>query len=148
MSIRTKIPHALAAEARAWFETTTRPDGVEYWRTKHGRPDWVTDLCRAAHDGMLPDDHKYAFIVEALDYLSDEGNDPDEYAPEADVYTSDLLAWLSSNVTRSGYVDQARSYGLMDAITDLNTQIAIGQVEEKREVFTLVLRFLGNRNED
>jgi hypothetical protein len=143
----------LAEEALAWFEyRKRRPDQEEaQWFHKDGAPSWITDLCRAAHDTgggdlMLPDDYRYEYLVDALDYLA-EGHDPDDYWPDADVYNSDLLAWLGSHLGRAGYVDEARKEGLFGRETDTYAQIGAGQVQEKREVFGLVLTFLQWRAE-
>lgn len=130
----------VAKDAERYFETAKRTDGGSFLRTKDGTPDWVTDLIREAHDGMLPDDWRYDCIHAALEAIADgdeEGNDfADAYV---DVYTSDLHAWLASNNTRSSYVD--------DAITEMGRSdrgidgdIATGQYMEACEVFASVLQ--------
>lgn len=67
-------------------------------------------------------------------------------ALEADVYTSDLTAWLSSAVSRMEYVNEAVSQGLVSTEDfDLSSALQAGQLEEKREVFESVLNSLNNR---
>ncbi len=126
-----------AKEALAYFEKANRTNGVEFWKVKDGAPQWVTDLCFASHsDGaMLPDDWRYVFIVEALVALEEE------IELEPDIYTSELTAWLASNVNRVGYVDDARDEwgGDLKSIFD---ELQLGQLTEKREVFDQVTAFL------
>src|SRR5260370_17043414 len=97
-----------ADEAYRYFEKATRTsNGAEFWRVKDGAPEWVQELCFAAHDAgdIFPDDWRYHFIVEALAAPSEEGEDD----TEADIWTSDLCAWLASNLNRGSYVDDAVS---------------------------------------
>lgn len=97
-----------ATEAREWFEVATRANGAAFYRAKDAAPQWITDLCRTAHDGMMPDDHKYEYIVDALDALSqcEDADEADDYLSDVDVYTSDLCAWLGSHGERPGYCDR------------------------------------------
>ena len=126
-----------AKEALAYFEKANRTNGVEFWKVKDGAPQWVTDLCFASHSegAMLPDDWRYVFIVEALVALEEEID------LEPDIYTSELCAWLASNVNRVGYVDDARNEwgGDLKSIFD---ELQLGQLTEKREVFDQVTAFL------
>jgi len=126
-----------AKEALAYFEKANRTNGVEFWKVKDGAPQWVTDLCFSAHSegAMLPDDWRYVFIVEALVALEEE------IELEPDIYTSELCAWLASNVNRVGYVDDARDEwgGDLKSIFD---ELQLGQLTEKRDVFDQVTAFL------
>ena len=126
-----------AKEALAYFEKAIRTNGAEFWKVKDGAPQWVTDLCFSAHSegAMLPDDWRYVFIVEALVALEDETE------LEADIYTSELCAWLASNVNRVGYVDDARDERGRDA-KSIFDELQLGQLTEKREVFDQVTAFL------
>lgn len=141
---------AKAQEVRSWFEQTKRPGQDEpIWTMKAGHPEWVMDMVFKAHEQgqVLPDDYKYAFIVESLDRI-EETDDPDEAANEieADVYTSDLYAWLTSLMSRQGYVDEAvQEFGEPGGIVD---QIMLGQVREKHEVYWTVLNFLRKQIEE
>jgi hypothetical protein len=145
----------LAREAGECFERAQRPDGGEYVRVRDGSPAWVTDLVRAAHDdaGMLPDDWRFRTIEEALDAIAEAveyGTDLEdaggEFADGTSVYTSDLLAWLGSHLSRIGYVDSARDeFGTRESITD---DISMGQYMERREVYGQVLDALRERADD
>lgn len=142
----------LAAEAAGYFETAERADGSSFVRTKDNRPDWLTELIYEAHGDLLPDDWRYACISAALDFI-EEGCDPDDGPSEfadghVDVYTHARLAWLSSNLTRPGYVDEARSEGLTSSETDIVEAIGVGQYLEAQEVFASVYQSLTNRLEE
>lgn len=103
---------------------------------KDDRPDWVQELCHSAHGDMLPDDWRYEFIQDALNALEeDEDNEPD--VDNLYPYNADRLDWLSSNLNRAGYCDEAMEEigGEFSGIFDT---IAIGMQAELREVFALV----------
>lgn len=119
-----------------------RREGQDHdiWITKDGTPQWMTNIFHKAHGDMLPDDWKYEFIVEALAYLS-EGNDPDEYHPEPDIYYHELNSWFASHLERAGYVDEAvREYGHSDQ--GVSGDIGYGQMFEKEEVYHSILQSL------
>lgn len=136
----------LAAEVYDALETKTRTDGTEFISLKDGAPEWMTDLCREAHGNMLPDDHRYAFILEAVEALM-EADDPDDIDMEADIYNHDLITWLGSHGYRPGYCDEAREEFVGEPGT-LIDQIMLGQAYEKQEVLGLVRSFLENRLEE
>lgn len=130
------------------FETRTRDDGSEFVALKDSAPEWASDFVREAHGTeILPDDYRYRWISEALDLLAeaDDPSDPDlhgEFMDGASIYTHDLLAWLSSNLTRIAYCDQAaEDFGTKDD-ADLTSRIQLGQALERSEVFHNVLREL------
>ena len=157
MSTMTDQLHKIAAEAYACFETATRDNGSEFVRVKEGSPEWVTDLVRKAHgDDFLPDDWRYETIRSALGFIADEATDksaptsdrdPDDASAEfadsqVDVYTSELIAWMGSNLRRVGYVDEAvEEYG-GELAGDIVRQIMLGQYAEAEEVYALTLNAL------
>jgi hypothetical protein len=133
---------ALASELDKALYRDTRTNGDEFIRLRDNSPDWMSDALFAAHGNMLPDDHRYEFIQEAANLIS-QADDLDEggYEMEADVYNADLLRWLASDLTRAFYVDEAmESYGNNDS--DTYTRIATGQASEKRETYELLLQSL------
>jgi hypothetical protein len=142
---------SFAIVARSYFVQHERSEGDTIWTLHDDRPEWVRDLCHAAHDagGMLPDDWRYQFIVEALDAIEghdDEGEARDSI--EADAYTSDLCRWLASRADRTGYVDDACEEWGDDAPAGIVDRIMMGQFMEKREVFDSVLASLSSMAED
>lgn len=126
------------------METKRRDSGDEFVSLKKGHAGWMRDITREAHSKMAPDDYKYRFIELALQAISSHDSmDEALDSLEADPYNADLLAWLSSNLTRSSYVDDAvKNFGMTSDSFDTMAVIGMGQVEEKREVFSLVLRGL------
>jgi hypothetical protein len=111
-------------------------------------PEWFADLCRTAHNGMMPDDWKYEFIQDALNALSD-ADEWDEVEPDVDSlypYTTDRLNWLASRLERTGYCDEALADGW--AVDSTANLIAVGLSIELREVFGIVRAFLQDRAEE
>lgn len=91
-----------------YFERATRDDGTRYTRLRDDRPEWLQDAVYAAHDGELPNDWRY----EQCKYIAgtiDDGNDDAMDIADAltDTYTHDLLTWVSGDLNRVGYVDEA-----------------------------------------
>src|SRR5690606_31497684 len=127
----------LAKEARSWFEHRSW-----YWVIKDGAPEWVRELAWVAHaEGeILPDDFRYCFIVEALEALVE---DPEEPYLEPDIDTRKLINWLDDYSSyRMGLVDEVVSElgwsGLFKALQ-------AGQLKEKEEVLGIVKQFLENQ---
>lgn len=95
-----------------YFERKTRENGDAFYTLTDDRPDWLHEAVRDAHEGEMPDDWRYETccnIAHALDdeYLVTE-DDVFEWADgQVDVYTSDLLRWLSDNLNRASEVDEA-----------------------------------------
>jgi len=139
-----------ATLARTFFEQDKRTDGTEYWRATNAAPDWVSPLlCRAAHDGMLPDDWRYRFTVDALDILSETDNE-DEITErldnDVDVYYGALALWLASHSERFGYCDEAAEELGADKMP-ISQRIQIGQLAERREVLNAVRAFLAEMDD-
>lgn len=142
----------LAAYAESWFVRKSRDNGDSFESLRDGRPEWLSDLVYSAHDGLLPDDWKYSTVRAALDRISeseaetrdDAMDESSSFADEAvDVYTSDRYSWLSSNLTRSGYVDEAtETFG---AAADVVEAIGRGQYLEAEEIYGLVCEGLDSR---
>lgn len=143
---RDKI-RILAGEALAWFECRKRDDGTEYWALQKDAPDWVKTLVWAAHNKgeFLPEDFRYLFIVEALEALAENPEEP-EILLEPDVYLSELIKWLDARPGyRISFVDNAVSEfgwsGLFHALQ-------AGQLWEKEYVLDTVREFLENEIEE
>lgn len=109
----------LASEMSRAFMVDTRANGDKFTRLRDGSPEWMQDVCRAAHDSaaMLPDDVRYEMIEDACDAIaeaSEEDGDQEDFtdarssmADGGSVYTNDQTAWLASRVDRYAYVDEA-----------------------------------------
>lgn len=137
-----------ASEANRWFTRDKRNDGKEFVKVKDGAPEWVTSLCRAAHNNanIWPNDWRYEFIEDALTALENG----DEDCPDLDdkyPYTASRLQWLSSHLDRPGRCDEANEEygGEVKGITDL---IGLGMQHEMREVFDCVKAWLKKHIEE
>jgi len=144
--IREKI-RILAGEALSYLERRKRHDGTEYWALEDGAPEWVKSLVWAAHDKgeILPDDARYLFVVESLEALAENPDEPESLL-EPEAYTSQLLSWLEASPSyRINLVDKAVSEfgwsGLFNALQ-------AGQLREKEEVLALVRAFLEQKIEE
>lgn len=132
------------------FHVKTRDNGDTFYCGKDNVPHYISDLCRDAHDGMMPDDYKYQYIVEALEYIDDNLDPLDDslddidcyYACEPDYMNHDLLKWLSSHLDRMEYVDHVLSG--METHT-LSTALMIAQIEERTEVMQAVINWIGSK---
>jgi len=138
---------SLAKEALKYFVTGKRIDGTEHIHTEN-EPQWVRNMCREAHGDMLPDDWKYRFVQEALSDFAYHEEENEGYLHDhrldADIYSRDLLAWVSSNLERPGYCDSVKEeYGTTP--DSLMQHIAWGQEQEKNEVLASVLASLEAR---
>lgn len=132
------MPNVVAELARRYldhFTSRTRTDGTTFYSLKDhdSTPAELRDLLFAAHDGLLPDDHKYRFVVDALCAIAD-ANDPDDMVLEPDPYTGELTAWLTSHLNRVHYLTEALELGSEDGFRLL----ALAQWCERREVFDTV----------
>ena len=137
-----------AIELAGWYlkqmEHSKRDNGAEFWKFReHSGPDGerCSALAHAAHGSMMPDDHRYEFIREALCVIED-ASALDEIETEADIYTADLTAWLASRNDRMGFCDDAVSEGLCAEDADMTTRLQLGQYMEKREVLDAVREHL------
>lgn len=136
----------LAGEALSYFQHKKRHDGTKYWTVQYGAPEWVHKLTFAAHnDGkILAEDFRYLFIVEALEALAENPEEP-EMMLEPSVYTSELIKWLDASSYRMGLVDEAvNGFGW----SGLFNALQAGQLREKEEVLQLVREFLEKRIEE
>ena len=132
----------LARETRAAFSKKTREDGSEFWAHELDAPEWIDQLTRYAHTtgpvGMLPDDTRYAFIVDALDAL-EEAEDIDVAGQdwEFEPYFGRLVDWLGTYAGhRLEYCDEwANEYGRPEGTAKL---LQGGQLYERLEVLDLV----------
>jgi hypothetical protein len=132
----------LATQFRSHFTEDTRANGEKFWKAEYEGMEGLDELIRTAHSDMMPEDWKYQFIVDALEAIA-ESDDPDSPELEADVYNSDHLRWLSSNLTRAEYVDEwVSNFGIEPSKFNLFEAIGGGQWTEREEVYWLVLSSL------
>jgi hypothetical protein len=116
-----------------------------YYLEDHPKKPIAQEIVRACHGDMMPDNYKYSFIRECLLQIREvtDGN-YDDIDVEADVYTADLLRWLSSNLTRTGYMDQAATdYGPFE---QFEHHLMAGQSLEKKEILDTLLHILSKES--
>jgi len=130
------------------METVKRDSGEWYTRTKQGAPLWMTDMIRACHGDMFPDDFRYKTIYDLLGVTGDlesiMSEDLEDISHElvdgqVDVYTSDLTKWLNSRDDRVYYLTEAiEEYDLKDGFKALMT----AQYMEIEEIFNLLTQWI------
>ena len=107
-----------AKYCRSFFElkeVTRNGEKKSIYINKDHENETITDLCRSAHENgeILPDDFRYSKIVDTLDMIINREPETEEEAHdyilemEADIYTSDLTAWLNSSNNRVYYLTEA-----------------------------------------
>jgi len=132
-----------------FFERKTRDNGEKFYCLKDNTPDDIRDLNMSIHcTDMLPDDFRYETIVSLLNYIDDYlDNDTtlDELRDNGcldeiidslcDVYTNDLNNWLTSNLNRQYFVDEAvKEFGLDLNDFSITKAIQLGQYMEIQEI--------------
>ena len=115
-------------------------------------PEWVTELCRKAHEGptglIFPSDFRYEQIWNALDAIQNaDCIDSAREAVESGVscYSDELASWLSAALYRQCYVDEAIEEFSPKSCSEL---LGIAQALEISEVFHAVIVELERLIED
>lgn len=143
----------LAAVLYDCLEEKERVNGEKFLciknNLKKSTEEKIRNLIHAAHGEFLPDDFRYNMIGSALSSIAagslDDENIYEIAGLEVDIYNSDLLKWVSSNLSRSEYVNDAISeYGWPG---DVMAAITMGQSKEIQEIFSTVLHYLENWND-
>ena len=114
---------------------------------KH-QTDTYQDFFYHCHADMLPDDFKYKMIHDILCNMDDDDQDPiDMLESLIPIYSSDLLAWVSSNLTRIGYCNdyQDEFDGSALKLTEIITG---GYFEELQEIYSLIMEWLDENTEE
>ena len=126
--------------------------GMEYKDIRNGiwinTNDVYNDFFYHVHNGMLPDDCRYRMIHDILCNMDEDDEDPidmiDSLVP---IYSSDLLAWVSSNLNRIGYCDQYQNEFDGSALK-LTEIITGGYFEELQEVYELINEWIDENLEE
>jgi len=138
----------LAKKYVSYFELAERPDGTKFYKLKDDAPEELAELVREVHRkrGLhFPDDYVYEYIYQSLDLIAESGAEVDNLEDlteeiEADVYTSDLLKWLSTG-DRTYYMDRVKEECGRDL--SFEQELSIAQFLEREEIFFYVLEELG-----
>lgn len=103
----------VATDALRYFEVAERTDGTRYVRLTAEEPTWVREVIWAAHNGELPNDWRWLTIHSAFEAIARGEITDDDGAHEfadttTDPHTVNLLRWLTEDIQRIGYVEDAR----------------------------------------
>jgi len=119
-----------------------------YHQKKCGDPQWIQDMIYACHyNGMLPDDYIYEWVYDFCVEIAglEDGDEPLEIEVHSDTYTHDLLKWLSSNLARIDFVEDAFDDSGCSRKCDLVLMIGLGQEKEMQEVLYTIIDKLQDR---
>jgi hypothetical protein len=119
-----------------------------YHQIKPGEPQWIQDMIHDCHyQGMLPDDYVFEWVYQFCEEISNlgEDDDPRDIEVHSDTYTHDLLKWLSSNLARIDFVEDAFDESGWTDKCDLVLMIGIGQEKEMNEVLWTIIDKLEDR---
>lgn len=133
--------HNIPQLAKEYLDYFCTKDGEVY--LKDDAPPELSNLVYKAHDGMLPDNYRYQFILDALGYIANaEDNEDIEdviYSVSVDSYANEVYDWLTSHAYREGYVDQYfEEYGYSKSMK-LADYVLAGMHLELEEVVNIVL---------
>jgi hypothetical protein len=116
----------------------------------------MTDVIHEAHGDMLPDDWKYEHVYHIASRIADMENETADAIRDneheicdslVDVYNSNLLAWVGSNLTRAAFVDEAISEMGWPKDGGLFTALQWGQYEELRGIYSSLVNSLEKLSE-
>ena len=137
----------LAEKYVAYAQRRTRDNGEKFWFFESEDED-LRDLIFKSHDSgdVMPDDHRYAFIRDALLAIAEADEewleDPD-FPYDTDISNYEAAMWLASRNDRAAYVDEyAQEFGVEAKNFSVISLISQGYAAEKREVFQSVLSSL------
>ena len=125
--------------------------GMEYKDIRNGI--WINtnetyqEFFHHAHGDMLPDDFRYKMIHDILCIMDDDCDPIDMLDSLVPIYSSDLLAWISSNLTRISYCDQYQDEFDGSALK-LTEIITGGYFEELQEVYELINEWIDEKSEE
>lgn len=110
----------LAAAFASAFMTKAFDNGESRIVLRDGAPDWMTEIVREGHGGMMPNDQSYSMILAVANEIDDLLRDnPDLTADDLNdarheridslipVYNTERTAWLASHLDRAEYVNEA-----------------------------------------
>ena len=126
--------------------------GMEYKDIRSGiwinTNDTYQEFFHHAHGDMLPDDFRYKMIHDVLCNMDEDDEDLiDMLESLIPINSSDLLAWISSNLTRISYCDQYQDEFDGSALK-LTEIITGGYFEELQEVYYLINEWLDENIEE
>lgn len=148
---------ALATALAAAFVKSERTNGDTFYHLADDSPEWMTGAIHACHGEMMPDDWRYSMIRNVAYGLADTQavDDPNELSDLSheildglvSIYNADRLNWVSSNLSRAYYVNDAVDNLGGGGEFDLFEALGWGMYEEYREVWESLVEFLTEETE-
>ena len=136
------------------FEIRTRESsGETFYALADDAPEWLRDAVHDAHGSLMPDDWTYAVCAHVVDAIVDGEADEWELGRAvryeladslSDIYTADLLAWLSNDLGNVGRVDDA----LENGATDLVGAITTAQCDAIAEIVAVLVEAFENNEQE
>jgi len=133
---KTAVIKKIAQEIYDNMVSSTRENGSKYYHLKE-TTQWQTDIIHKAHGESMPSDFIYDVIRDVLGIIVYTENEEDfqeaiDESLEADIYTSDLTAWLHDNNSNVYYLTEAMvEYGSFE---DGFQFLSMAQLIHKREI--------------
>lgn len=155
----------LAASLYDWFEVRSRApagplalraDGESFVTLKEGRPEWLYEAVREAHDGSFPCDWVYEECRAACGAIDDtelgsgreEADELHEYADaRVDIYTKDLYAWAAEFCTSSLFAAAKEKAEEMSPPDDVENRISLIQFFAIKRIASTMLDAWRERQE-
>jgi hypothetical protein len=132
-----------------YFVTGTRDDGTSFVSLRDDRPDWLQQAVYDAHDDEMPNDWRYAMCERIVSAIDDGVTGVDELVDSlVDTWTADRLAWLSDNIGRVSYVDDAIDDGLVDCSAGLVAMIGVGQYVTISQMVDVIVSAIDDAEHD
>jgi hypothetical protein len=132
-----------------YFEYRTNNDGSQFVTLKDNAPEELRASIKNAHLELLPDDWIYNMYhlilasihdygVSSIDEIEENRYEIIEYL--VDCYTSELTAWLNSNVSYVNYLTQALQEGV--EVKDGFQALQLAQYFAIKDIFDEVINLL------
>lgn len=139
----TKKVIDLAASYIGYFEWSKRISEEKYVFLRTDAPEELKEIMYKAHCGMAPDDFKFetAYNIMCAIAHSNEKDILEEMNLDqfVGIYSCALATWLSSNIERFGYCDEAVSSGMVGQDATTEQRLQAGQYGEINEIFNVIL---------
>lgn len=128
----------------SFFVRKERDNGERFWCTSSSVPDDVLEMIRECHDEEFPNDWRYNTIVNVLFDLKNN-NEPGGDCG-VDVYTSDLISWLTPS--RMAYIDELQCEELIRPNATMEERIRAAQYHVTENMISIIRNFVGDNDDD
>jgi hypothetical protein len=139
----------IVKELHEQLTSSKRSDGTTFWHFKEDTSETMKDKFRDMIHGtdFMPCDYRYGFAVGLLDTLLEYDYDTIDELEDLELeicsaqeytYSYDLLEWLSSNLKRLDYCNEAIEF----CGNNIEAMIAGGQSLEIQEIFMGIISYI------